>query len=93
MAVRAKMRCIGINRRADNTSTGSEKTETQEGVLQPVYSDCEENKRWSKWTPYGEVKLGIANPEAVGQFELGKAYWVDFTRVEDAGGAEGPKAQ
>jgi len=82
MSVRAKMRCIGINRRADNVALDSEKTETQEVLLQPVYSDSEQNKTWSKFTPYGEVKLGISNPEAVGQFKLGKAYWVDFTLVE-----------
>ena len=50
--------------------------------LQPVYGDSPENKRWSKYTPQGEIKMTITNPGAVQQFEIGKAYFVDFKAID-----------
>lgn len=41
----------------------------------------EVNKDWSKYTPSGEVKMTITNPEAVSQFELGGVYELRFERV------------
>lgn len=39
---------------------------------------CEENLIFGDATPSGEVKMTIVNPEAAKQFEIGKAYYVDF---------------
>ena len=50
-------------------------------LLQPVYGDSPENKSWSKYTPQGEIKMTITNPSAVEKFEIGQAYFVDFTPV------------
>ncbi len=52
--------------------------------LSPCYGtypggDAEENKSFSKWTPSGEIKLSITNPAAIDFFDLGKAYYIDFT--------------
>ncbi len=52
--------------------------------LAPCYGaypggDSEENKSFAKYTPSGEITLGITNPDAIGFFELGKAYYIDFT--------------
>ncbi len=53
-------------------------------VLQPCFGtypggDSEENKSFSKWTPQGKIELTITNPSAIAAFELGKAYYIDFT--------------
>jgi hypothetical protein len=61
----------------------SEKQVTQVQVtLQPVYDDGA-NSQWSKYTPSGQLQLTITNPEAYKQFELGKAYFVDFSPADD----------
>jgi hypothetical protein len=39
------------------------------------------NEDWSKWTPSGDLNIQITNPEAMGQFEVGKDYYIDFTPV------------
>lgn len=58
--------------------------EAVEVKLQPVYGnkDDDANKEWSKWTPSGEVVMTITNPAAYQQFEIGKAYYVDFSLAE-----------
>lgn len=39
------------------------------------------NKSWSKWTPSGSLQICVTNPDAINQFEMGKAYYLDFTPV------------
>ena len=48
--------------------------------LAPVYDD--DNKDWSKYTPQGEITMGITNPGAIAAFELGKKYYIDFTPAD-----------
>lgn len=48
-------------------------------VLQPVIGDNPENKEFFKWTPSGQISLGVLNPSAAEQFEIGKEFYVDFT--------------
>jgi hypothetical protein len=83
MSVRAKMTCIEITRRQSTVRKGNDWVpgEVQQVKLQAVCSSPE-NEKWSSATPYGEVVLGISNPEAVNQFDLGKSYFVDFTLAE-----------
>jgi hypothetical protein len=54
-------------------------------ILSPVYSNEEgsENKRFWDASPSGEIRLGTVNPSAWEQFELGKEYYVDFTKAEE----------
>ena len=47
-----------------------------------VYNNAEENKSWSKWTPSGTMQMQITNPSALEQFELGKEYYIDFTKAD-----------
>ena len=49
--------------------------------MTPVYSadPNSENAKWSKATPFGELNMHITNPDALGQFEEGKEYYLDFT--------------
>jgi len=50
--------------------------------LSPVISGSEENKLFWKYTPAGTIEMQTTNAEAAAQFELGKAYYVDFTPEE-----------
>lgn len=69
--VRAKVRCDSLD--------GSEvKFGT---VYEPDASKDTENARFTEATPWGEIRLGITNPAALSQFEVGKEYYVDFSAV------------
>ncbi len=41
-----------------------------------------ENNQYWKYTPSGQIILGVVNPAASDQFEIGKEYYVDFTSAE-----------
>ncbi len=72
MAVRAKVTCEGIKENAVTFRT----------VYEADASKDTENARFTKATPWGEIRLGIDNPAALDQFTPGKSYYVDFTPVE-----------
>lgn len=42
----------------------------------------EENARFTKYTPSGEITMYVDNPTALAQFQFGKFYYVDFIEVE-----------
>lgn len=42
-----------------------------------------ENRLFWQATPSGELKLQMVNPEAWSQFEMGKAYYLDFSEAPD----------
>jgi hypothetical protein len=69
MAVRAKVRC--------NAKTGNEVHFTT--VYEPDGTKNDENSRFTKATPWGDIRMGIDNPTAMEQFEINKEYYVDFT--------------
>lgn len=50
--------------------------------LIPVVSGSEENKTFYQYTPCGKITLGVINPAAAQQFEVGKEYYIDFTKAE-----------
>lgn len=65
--VRAKFRVESIEENTIRMST--------------VYEDPgkdTENARFTKATPWGNVSMGIDNPAALEQFEVGKEYYADF---------------
>jgi hypothetical protein len=61
------------------------KTEFEQGTFSiemfPVCGDSEENKKFFKWTPCGELKLQTVNPDAAKNLEPGKEYYIDITPV------------
>ena len=79
MAVRAKCRVTG---RHEYTGLDGKGVTQVEVTLQPVYDDGA-NGEWSKYTPSGELRLTITNPDAYNQFVLGKAYFVDFSEAPE----------
>lgn len=72
MPVRAKVTCEGIENNAVSFRT----------VYEPDASKDTENARFTKATPWGEIRLGIDNPAALSQFAPGKSYYVDFTPAD-----------
>lgn len=71
MAVRAKVRC-------------NHKGESDVGfntVYEPDGTKNDENARFTTATPWGDIKMGINNPAALSQFEVGKEYYVDFSEA------------
>lgn len=66
--VRAKVRC--------NAKTGSSVDFTT--VYEPDEKKNDENARFTKATPWGDIRLGIDNPAAIEMFEVNKEYYVDF---------------
>ena len=69
MAVRAKVRC--------NAKTTTEVHFTN--VYEPYTTKDTENARFTKATPWGDIKMGIDNPAAMEQFVINREYYVDFT--------------
>lgn len=70
--VRAKVTCDSIEK-----STVLFRT-----VYEPDNARDTENARFTKATPWGEIKMDIDNPAALEQFQVGKSYYVDFSPVE-----------
>lgn len=78
MNVRAKFKCFHV----DHLKSGNPREEAADIRMVPVYDDgTPENKSWSKWTPNGEIRMFVTNPDAIAHFEPGKSYYVDFTRA------------
>jgi hypothetical protein len=71
--VRCKFRVHTIDKNSDGS--GSVK-------LHPVYSGSPENEAFYKATPGGDITFYSINENAIGKFEVGKEYYVDFTAAE-----------
>lgn len=68
MSVRAKFECKSVG-------DGQVK-------LEVVYTGSPENESFFKWTPSGQITMGIVNEAALKQFAVGKQYYVDFAPTE-----------
>jgi hypothetical protein len=78
MRMRAKFRITKI-----------EKSETSESLtMNAVYADkygpdgVNEDNDFARWTPWGELKMGITNPNLLGVFNEGDKVYIDFTKAE-----------
>jgi hypothetical protein len=79
MTVRAKMKCWLVQ----PLHSGDPDEHCVQICLMPVYNDGgADNASWSKYTPNGEIRLSITNPDATAQFAPGKSYYVDFTPAD-----------
>lgn len=61
------------------------KSQTPEGwkvELQAVTKTTPENELFFKYTPMGKLEMALLKPEAAAAFEVGQAYYLDFTAVE-----------
>lgn len=68
MAVRAKVRCNAKSSNEVHFVT----------VYEPDGTKNDENARFTKATPWGDIRMGIDNQAALAQFEVNKEYYVDF---------------
>jgi len=41
-----------------------------------------DDERYTKYTPWGEMVVGISNPNALALLEVGKAYYIDVRPVD-----------
>ncbi len=84
MAFRAKCRITGVHDMLSVTSKTS-MVETKQVVLQPVYGQGEDdaNTQWSKWTPSGEIRLSITNPDIFPELVIGRTFFVTFEAVSE----------
>jgi hypothetical protein len=73
--VRAKFVCNSY----ETSLQGKEECRTIK--LSAVYDNSPENKEFFKWTPNGQITMGVLNQKAWSQFRLGGEYYVDFTPV------------
>ncbi|MCC6546218.1 hypothetical protein IT570_03530 [Candidatus Sumerlaeota bacterium] len=75
MAVKAKFKCVSKKETAYST----------EIEFEAVCADeIPENQRYHKWTPSGNVKIAVTNPDAIASFLVNKKYYLDFTPVDAA---------
>ncbi|HEY0881192.1 MAG TPA: hypothetical protein VGD87_06670 [Archangium sp.] len=86
MTFRAKCRITGVHSFSDlhKDAEGKAAITQMQVTLQPVFGggDDDANKQWSKWTPSGELRLSITNPEIFPELVNGRTFFVDFTPVE-----------
>lgn len=76
MATRAKFMCSSVE------DYGMSKKVNLSVIYEGSLGDNEENKRFTKATPSGQLWMTIDNPAAAIQFMPGKAYYCDFTEAQ-----------
>lgn len=75
MALRAKFQALSVTKHADAS-------ESVELMAANGRKDTA-NAQWSKWTPSGNLKMHINNPDAHGQIQPGKFYFLDITEADE----------
>jgi hypothetical protein len=77
--MRAKMKITSINR----TEHGEELTmnPVSRSGAYPI-NGADEDNTYARFTPTGELKLMLTNPELFGKFNPGETYHLDFTKLE-----------
>lgn len=67
------------------TDDNVETMEMRTIIMNPVYGNSDpehENTKFWKYSPSGELKLGVVNQEVWPHFQLGKEMYLDFTPAE-----------
>jgi len=77
MSVRAKFVVSGM------MDYGSQKEVHLRALHDPI---TEEDRRFCRATPSGDMKMRIDNPVALAEFQIGALFYVDFHRVTDPAG-------
>lgn len=87
MSVRAKFQLIKTTQTMHSVRDAEGKYNTvplTSMAFQVVHGNTPENEKFFASTPSGTIELGVINPEAAQQFELGKEYYIDFTPAEQS---------
>lgn len=80
--MRAKVYVSGIEKYSKDSETVVFSAISKNGAYPSDGSD--EDNTYAKFSPMAHFKINIANPELIGQFQLGEKMYVDFTPVDDA---------
>lgn len=76
MSVVAKFRVNAVE------DFGYSKQVKMQAVYEGALGENEENKRFTKASPNGELKITIDNPYASEQFAPGQEWYLNFTRAD-----------
>lgn len=72
--VRAKFRLQSVTEVAGSTTK-----QLRFSAVSPSDGEIEENARYHKYTPNGDLTMSVDNPPALEQFKCGESYYLDFT--------------
>lgn len=79
MKMRAKFRITNIERTAAN----NEDITLMAVSNKPFDADgVSEDNDFARWTPSGALNMSIANPNLLGKFQVGQAFYLDFTPAD-----------
>lgn len=77
------MRAKFVVRNVEKTGSGERLQFSAVGRAGAYPEDgSDENNTFAKYTPSASCEIFVANPALFGQFEVGQAFYVDFTPAE-----------
>jgi hypothetical protein len=79
--IQAKFRVTSVDRVSTCSASGEYANAVEKVMMSAVTGKSEANKRWSKYTPNGQLTMQIDNPEAMGQLKPGQCYRLDFNEA------------
>lgn len=79
-AMRAKMRVSNIERNSETCETLHFHCVARSDGYPADGSD--ENNTFAKFSPSGETRIQVMNPNLIGKFEVGEEYYLDFTKAK-----------
>lgn len=87
MGVICKFRCTEITKRAGGSQyhpVSDEQIAMQQVdvVLVAAKTTEDDNVDWSRWTPAGELRMTITNPDGFRQFEVDTDYTIEIRKAQ-----------
>lgn len=83
MNIQAKMNCQSVTRTSYRPGGVDEKVFQERVILTAVsYGDSDENKSFSEATPDAKLDILISNQSALGAFEPGEDYYINFAAAK-----------
>ena len=79
--IRAKFRCTKVQRIQTCNPDGTYLQMSEEIELTAVYGGT--NEAWSKWTPSGQLRMTINNPNTQGKITPEKCYYIDLIEAPE----------
>jgi hypothetical protein len=83
--MRAKFEVTRVDTfRSEDTETVISEQVNMSAVGAKEYGENGENEDndFARWTPFGELVMGITNPNLLGTIKEGDTYYLDFTKCE-----------
>jgi hypothetical protein len=69
--------------RVEKSETSETLTFSAVGSDKPYGPNGEsEDNTFARFTPFGELRMGVTNPELMGKLNEGDVFYLDFTKVE-----------